>query len=120
MEPAPGDDDRGAGDLDPLDPLRAAVGAGVEDRGRPSSSPWRISISSPNSTRPCRQRWTASGPAAEPVAGSSATPSAGANIRVFQRGPAPEKQLAPIAPISVSAAMSGRSAATAASLSSST
>ena len=46
-----------------------------------------ISISSPKAIRPWRARWSASGPAAEPVAGSSATPPPGANIRVFQRSP---------------------------------
>ena len=34
--------------------------------------------------RPCRARCTASGPAAEPVAGSSGTPRPGANMRAFQ------------------------------------
>ena len=42
--------------------------------GRPISAPCAISISSPKAIRPCRARWIASGPAAEPVAGSSATP----------------------------------------------
>ena len=63
--------------------------------GRPISTPWSISISSPNAVRPWRARWTASGPAAEPVAGSSATPSAGANMRVFQPPSVRAKQLTP-------------------------
>ena len=59
--------------------------------GLPISSPCLISISSPKPIRPCRARWTASGPAAEPVAGSSGTPWYGANIRVFQDRPRPAK-----------------------------
>src|SRR6266545_3248658 len=43
--------------------------------GLPISSPCRISISWPKPIRPCLARWTASGPAAEPVAGSSGTRS---------------------------------------------
>ena len=43
----------------------------VQRRGRPISTPCTISISSPKPIRPCRARWSASGPAAEPVAGSS-------------------------------------------------
>ena len=54
-----------------------------------------ISISSPGWTRPWRTRWTASGPAAEPVAGSSETPAPGANMRVFHALPEPAKQLIP-------------------------
>ena len=49
--------------------------------GRPISTPCVISISSPKPIRPWRARCTASGPAAEPVAGSSATPPPGANMR---------------------------------------
>src|SRR5206468_6971087 len=45
--------------------------------GRPTSAPCLISISSPNAIRPWRERWSASGPAAEPVAGSSSMPCAG-------------------------------------------
>ena len=60
--------------------------------GRPISTPWRISISCPKGIRPWRARWQASGPAAEPVAGSSGTPAPGAKARVFQRRPAPAKQ----------------------------
>lgn len=37
-----------------------------------------MTISSPNAIHPCRARWQASGPAAEPVAGSSGMPSPGA------------------------------------------
>ncbi len=61
--------------------------------GRPISTPCVISISSPKAIRPCRARWSASGPAAEPVAGSSATPPPGANIRVFHRVPEPAMRL---------------------------
>src|SRR4029077_16921559 len=64
--------------------------------GRPISSPWRISISSPKPIRPCRARCTASGPAAEPVRGSSGTPWCGENIRVFQAVPRPAKVLTAI------------------------
>ena len=39
-----------------------------------SRRPATISISSPNAMRPWRARWSASGPAAEPVAGSSVMP----------------------------------------------
>ena len=39
--------------------------------GRSMTAPCEITISSPHSTRPCRQRWQASGPAIDPVAGSS-------------------------------------------------
>jgi hypothetical protein len=73
-----------------------------------------------------RARWTASGPAAEPVAGSSGTPSAGANIRVVQDRPDPAKQLTPSTGRAAStvtrakAAKSGRSAATVAASGSAT
>ena len=71
--------------------------------------------------RPCRARWTASGPAAEPVAASSGTPPPGANILVFQREPEPAKQLNPIVgPKRASAAVSGASRATSSSLPSAT
>ena len=63
--------------------------------GRPISTPWWISISSPKSIRPCRARWSASGPAAEPVAGSSATPCAGTKTRAFQLSPSRAKQTVP-------------------------
>ena len=53
MEPAAGDDDRGAGDLDPLDSLRAAVGAGVEDRGA-GRAPHPGGSRSPRRTPPAR------------------------------------------------------------------
>lgn len=42
--------------------------------GRPISTPWRISIHSPNGISPCRAKCTGSDPAAEPVAASSTTP----------------------------------------------
>ena len=61
----------------------------------------------------------ASGPAAEPVAGSSATPDAGANMRVFHFFPEPAKQLTPIGASFPSAPKSGSSAATSSSLPSS-
>src|SRR5581483_8439872 len=83
--------------------------------GRPISSPWRISTSVPHWTAPWRPRWTASGPAADPVAGSSATPSVGPNQRLFHRTPEPAKQYAPTRSCSASAAWSGRRAATASS-----
>ena len=57
-------------------PSRASARAKSVD-GRPISTPCEISIHSPHSTSPCRHRWTTSGPAAEPVAGSSGTPSEG-------------------------------------------
>ena len=56
----------------------------------------------------------------QPVAGSSATPKPGANIRVLYRSPAPAKQLTQRAPSSARAPASGRSAATARSSGSST
>ena len=63
--------------------------------GRPISSPCEISIHSPHSTSPCRQRWQASGPAAEPVAGSSVTPTDGANMRVFHADRRAREAVAP-------------------------
>ncbi len=75
----------------------------------------------PKPIRPWRARCTASGPAAEPVAGSSATPSAGPNIRVLTRASGTTaKQLTPTSPTAASAPRSGRTAATAASSSSAT
>ena len=91
-------------------PSRASARAKSVE-GRPISTPCEISIHPPHSTRPCRQRWTTSGPAAEPVAGSSGTPFDGANILVFQAVPEPAKQLT-MTPSSVSAEKSGRNAAT--------
>ena len=64
-------------------------------------------MSSPNSIRPWRARCTASGPAAEPVAGSSSTPIPGANIRVLNSFPAPAKQLTFSGPRAATAPMSG-------------
>ena len=78
----------------PTDPLPSAR-ARSTDRC-PISTPCTISISAPSSTRPCRTRCTTSGPAAEPVAGSSATPNAGPNIRVFQRSPDPAEAVDPV------------------------
>ena len=48
--------------------------------GRPIATPWWISTSLPQSTTPWVARCTASGPAADPVAGSSGTPSAGDEV----------------------------------------
>src|ERR1700690_1342793 len=62
----------------------------------------------------------ASGPAAEPVAGSSVMPMPGANIRLRQRRPAPAKQYAAAPLNSASAVRSGFRALTAASSGSST
>src|SRR5581483_540516 len=63
--------------------------------GRPISPPCLISISSPNAIRPCRARWSASGPAAEPVAGSSSTPCAGTKTRTFHVAPSRAKHIVP-------------------------
>ena len=60
-------------------------------------------------------RWQARGPAAEPVAASSPTPSRGENMRVFQRVPEPAKAFAPTKPKAASALSSGASAATSSS-----
>src|SRR5581483_8563256 len=79
---------------------------------RPISTPCSISISSPKAMRPCRARWSASGPAAEPVAGSSAMPRPGPNMRSFHRRPEPAKQLIPSVPYSPSSRIGGSSAAT--------
>src|SRR5829696_6240435 len=61
--------------------------------GRPISAPCAIRISVSHGMRPWRARCNARGPAAEPVAGSSSIPSAGANMRVFHARPEPEKTL---------------------------
>ena len=95
LELAAGDDHGRAADLDAVDPVGAPSTRAYSFEGRPISTPWVISISSPKAIRPWRARWTASGPAADPVAGSSATPPPGANIRVFQRRPGPARQLKP-------------------------
>ena len=101
------DDDRAPTDLDSVDrTFAAACNARRASKAGPSSTPCSTSISAPQSTSPCRQRWHASGPAAEPVAGSSRTPTDGANIRTFQSEPEPAKQLA-ITSRSVSAVRSG-------------
>src|SRR5215212_894024 len=80
--------------LPPTCALSAAWARAWSIDGRPISAPWRISISVPQGTMPCRPRCTASGPAADPVAGSSATPYEGMNIRVFHPVPEPAKQFA--------------------------
>src|SRR2546423_3651291 len=49
--------------------------------GRSISTPCVISISSPNGARPWRAAWSASGPPARPVAGSSGTPPPRADNR---------------------------------------
>ena len=81
----------------PLDPLGRAVDAGVElrrpadlDALRRSRSPRRTPI------RPCRARWTASGPAAEPgrrILGDAERRAR--TSRVFQPPPSRAKQLTP-------------------------
>ena len=98
-------------------PARPRPSRRASTDGRPPR-PARSRSPGPAATRPCRTRCTASGPAADPVAGSSGTPSPGANIRVFQRAPAPAMQFAPRTSGSrASRPRSGASAATASSLS---
>src|SRR5215204_4297703 len=75
--------------------------------GLPISTPWLIRISVSHGMRPWRARCNARGPAAEPVAGSSSIPSAGANMRVFQARPEPEKTLNPISGIAGERAQGG-------------
>jgi len=53
----------------------APVARAYSLEGRPISAPCDTSICSPQGTTPWRERWQASGPAAEPVAASSPTPS---------------------------------------------
>ena len=79
LELAAGDDDRRAADLDALDaaPPNPSTRANKVD-GLPISVPCSILISSPKASRLWRARCSASGPAAEPVAGSSGTPPPGA------------------------------------------
>ena len=72
-----------------LDARRRASTAGRSRRPARSRSPRRR-----RSGRGGRDGSRA-GPAAEPVAGSSGTPCAGANMRVFQRPPSRAKQLTP-------------------------
>ena len=82
LELAAGDDDRRTAHLDALDAVGGAGGARVQRARTSGLGALRDhDLTAPKSMRPCRARWHASGPAAEPVAGSSGTPSAGANIR---------------------------------------
>src|SRR5204862_2831240 len=81
--------------------------------GRAISSPCEITTSSPNATRPWRARCSASGPAAEPVAGSSGTPAAGEKFRVFHCAADPATQLVPTTGSSDKRPRSGPSPATA-------
>jgi hypothetical protein len=120
LEPelAAGHHDRRAADLDLSARSREPSARAKSVLGRPISAPWRISISSPKAMRPWRARWKASGPAAEPVAGSSGTPWPGTKARVFQRRPAPAKQFVVIPPSRPRAPKSGARAATATSLAS--
>src|SRR3954453_24033188 len=87
--------------------------------GRPLSAPWWISISSPKPIRPCRARWSARGPAAEPVAGSSPTPCAGTKTRAFQPSPSRAKHTVPYRLSSSTASLVGLRAAPASGESSS-
>ena len=94
MERAAAGDDGGATDLDAVDALQRAIGAGEEGAEAANAG----ALSDLDLVAPVdpavASEVAGEGAGAEPVAGSSNL-SSGANIRVVQRQPRPAKQLTP-------------------------
>ena len=119
LEPelAAGDDHRRAAHLDPLDLLGAPVHARVELRGAADLDALRDLDLVAERDPPVPREMQGERPAAEPVAGSSAIPPPGTNIRVFQLCPRAGDAVHAehLVDVAESRARSGFSAATSAS-----
>src|SRR5205085_6165563 len=114
-ELAAGDDHGRAADLDALDLLRRSLDVREQLRGAADLGALRdLDLLAEGDLAVARQVQCQS-PAADPVAGSSAIPPPGANIRVFHRAPEPAKQLIPRSGGRSSRSRSGRSRATSSS-----